>query len=140
MYVTYVKNSPVRYLCRIDGETGKDERLMAMPPCSHVMSNDSGSLAVGDGSGVPIDIADNAGYGDTSDPWLWLFDLKNKQAHKIARHGSSWQVLDGDRQVTHPHPSFTPDEKAVLFSTDKDGKPALYLAEIPEDVLRQIHA
>jgi len=47
--------------------------------------------------------------------------------------------LDGDRQVTHPHPSFTPDEKAVLFSTDKDGKPALYLAEIPEDVLRQIH-
>ncbi|WP_226571301.1 oligogalacturonate lyase family protein [Mangrovibacter yixingensis] len=138
MYVTYLKDSPVRYLCRVDGETGQDEKLLAMPPCSHVMSNDDGTLAVGDGSGKPIDMADAEGYGDTTDPYLWLFDLRKKQYHKVARHSSSWEVLDGDRQVTHPHPSFTPDEKHVLFSSDKDGKPALYLAEIPADVLQQI--
>jgi len=34
--------------------------------------------------------------------------------------------------VTHPHPSFTPDDSAVLFSSDKDGKPALYIARLPE--------
>jgi oligogalacturonide lyase len=58
----------------------------------------------------------------------------------VARHSSSWRVLDGDRQVTHPHPSFTPDEKQVLFSSDKDGLPALYLADIPDHVLRSIHS
>jgi len=34
--------------------------------------------------------------------------------------------------VTHPHPSFTPDGNTILFSTDKDGKPAVYLAKLPE--------
>lgn len=138
MYVTYVKDSPVRYLSRVDGNTGADEKLLAMPPCSHVMSNDSGTLVIGDGSGTPIDIADSSGYGDVNDPYLWLFDLQKKRSHRVVKHSSSWRVLDGDRQVTHPHPSFTPDEKSVLFSSDKDGKPALYLAEIPADVLRQI--
>ncbi|WNP36689.1 oligogalacturonate lyase family protein [Enterobacter kobei] len=140
MYVTYVKDSLVRWLCRVNGDSGKDEKLIAMPPCSHVMSNDSGTLVVGDGSGKPIDIADNAGYGDATDPYLYLFDIARKQTHKVARHSSSWRVLDGDRQVTHPHPSFTPDEKQVLFSSDKDGLPALYLADIPDHVLRSIHS
>lgn len=139
LYVTYVKNSPVRYLSRVDPVTGEDEKLLAMPPCSHVMSNLDGTLVVGDGSGKPIDIADNKGYGDENDPFLYLFDIKKRQTHKIAKHSSSWRVLDGDRQVTHPHPSFTPDEKSVLFSSDVHGKPALYLASIPESVLRTIH-
>lgn len=140
MYVTYVKDSPIRYLCRVNPDSGLDEKLVEMPPCSHVMSNYDGQLAVGDGSGKPIDIADNEGYGDITDPFLYLFDLKKRQTHKIAKHGSSWLVLDGDRQVTHPHPSFTPDEKSVLFSSDKDGKPALYLASIPDSVLHNIQS
>ncbi|RXA97692.1 MULTISPECIES: oligogalacturonate lyase family protein [Yersinia] len=138
MYVTYVKDSPVRYLCRVNPDSGLDEKIVAMPPCSHVMSNDNGQLAVGDGSGKPIDIVDNDNYGDATDPYLYLFDLKNKQTHRIAKHSSSWAVLDGDRQVTHPHPSFTPDEKSVLFSSDKDGQPALYLATLPDSILDSI--
>jgi oligogalacturonide lyase len=39
-------------------------------------------------------------------------------------------VHKGSRQVTHPHPSFTPDERHVLFSSDAEGEPALYLAEV----------
>ncbi|PWC13407.1 oligogalacturonate lyase family protein [Brenneria corticis] len=139
LYVTYVKDSPIRYLSRVNPKTMVDEKLIAMPPCSHVMSNHDGSLVVGDGSGRPIDIADNKGYSDETDPFLYLFDINNRQVHKIAKHGSSWRVLDGDRQVTHPHPSFTPDEKNVLFSSDMHGKPALYLAAIPESILRVIN-
>lgn len=78
MYVTYVKDSPVCYLCRVDPDTGGDEKIVAMPPCSHVMSNDNGQLAVGDGSGKPIDIVDNDKYGDATDPYLYLFDLKHQ--------------------------------------------------------------
>ncbi|CCK15612.1 Oligogalacturonate lyase [Cronobacter universalis NCTC 9529] len=44
----------------------------------------------------------------------------------------SWETFAGSRQVTHPHPSFSPDGNAILFSTDKDGKPAVYLAKLPE--------
>lgn len=128
----------MRYLCRVDPDTGGDEKIVVMPPCSHVMSNDNGQLTVGDGSGKTIDIVDNDKYGDATDPYLYLFDLKHQQTHKIAKHSSSWAVLDGDRQVTHPHPPFTPDEKQVLFSLDKDGKPALYLACIPDAILRVI--
>ncbi len=49
----------------------------------------------------------------------------------MARHDSSWGVYKGNRQVTHPHPSFTPDNRAVLYTSDVDGEPALFLAELP---------
>ena len=45
------------------------------------------------------------------------------------KHNSSWRVLKGDRQVTHPHPSFSPDNKYVLYSCDAEGEPALYMAK-----------
>ncbi|MDU1024757.1 MAG: oligogalacturonate lyase family protein, partial [Leclercia adecarboxylata] len=34
------------------------------------------------------------------------------------------------RQVTHPHPSFSPDNKWVLYTSDEEGMPALYLAQV----------
>jgi len=88
-----------------------------MPPCSHLMSNHDGSLIVGDGSG--------------DDPYLHLFDLQRGTAAPLARHDSSWRVYKRNRQVTHPHPSFTPDSRAVLYTSDVDGEPALYLAALP---------
>ncbi|EPJ5126397.1 oligogalacturonate lyase family protein, partial [Escherichia coli] len=57
--------------------------------------------------------------------------------HKLVKHNSSWRVLKGDRQVTHPHPSFSPDNKYVLYSCDAEGEPALYMAKIPEEILTQ---
>ncbi|MBN0602696.1 PD40 domain-containing protein, partial [Pseudomonas aeruginosa] len=44
---------------------------------------------------------------------------------------TSWATVANSRQVTHPHPSFTPDDSAILFSSDKDGKPAIYIAKLP---------
>ncbi len=34
-------------------------------------------------------------------------------------------------QWTHPHPSFSPDERMVVFTSDRSGHPQVYAAEIP---------
>jgi oligogalacturonide lyase len=131
IYVSYLKGHQGRDICRINPETLENEILMPMPACSHLMSNDDGSLLVGDGSDTPVDITDSDGYQIENDPYLYLFDILEGSCTRIAAHNTSWDVLDGSRQVTHPHPSFTPDSKHVLYSSDCDGKPALYLASLP---------
>jgi oligogalacturonide lyase len=131
IFVSYLKGESDRWICSLDPVTLAERRFLKMPPCSHLMSNFDGSRIVGDGTGTPIDVADAGGHSIENDPYLWLFDVKAGTARRICRHDSSWKVLDGDRQVTHPHPSFTPDETAVLYSCDAHGAPALYLAEIP---------
>jgi oligogalacturonide lyase len=105
--------------------------VLTMPPCSHLYSNYDGSLAVGDGCDTPADVQDTASHTHENDPFLYLFDLKNKTTKKICEHNSSWKVYRNDRQVTHPHPGFTPDGKRVLFSSDFEGEPAVYLADLP---------
>ena len=116
IYVSYRKGDPERWICSLDPETLADRRLMKMPACSHLMSNADGTLVVGDG---------------TDDPFLHLFDIRRGTARRLAHHDSTWSVYKGNRQVTHPHPSFTPDERRVLFSADGDREPGVYLVDIP---------
>ena len=117
IYVSYKKGERQRWICSLDPLTLANRRLTSMPPCSHLMSNADGTLVVGDGC--------------EGDPFLHLFDIRRDMRRRVAHHDSSWRVYKGNRQVTHPHPSFTPDERRVLFSADGDGEPGLYLAEIP---------
>lgn len=138
LYVSYLKGHHARYIRRYDPETGEDSSLMTMPACSHLMSNENGMLLVGDGSGTPMDVKDTASHRIENDPWLYIFDTKTRRFAPLAAHNSSWQVLDGDRQVTHPHPSFSPDDRHVLFTSDYEGLPALYLAEIPQSLLTSL--
>lgn len=138
LYVSYLKGHHARYIRRYDPETGEDSSLMTMPACSHLMSNENGTLLVGDGSGTPMDVKDTASHRIENDPWLYIFDTKTRHFAPLAAHNSSWQVLDGDRQVTHPHPSFSPDDRHVLFTSDYEGLPALYLAEIPQSLLTSL--
>jgi oligogalacturonide lyase len=130
IYVSYLKGETERYIWSLDPVTLKNERLVHMPACSHLMSNFKGDLLVGDGCGSPADVADSSSHEIQTDPYLYVFDLKNKTYRPIARHDSSWEVYKKSRQVTHPHPSFTPDEKKVLYSCDAEGEPALYLATV----------
>ena len=48
----------------------------------------------------------------------------------------SWMEVATDTvygpQWTHPHPSFSPDERMVVFTSDRDGHPQVYVAEIPD--------
>jgi oligogalacturonide lyase len=118
LYVSFEADdaADARRLCRIDPKTLSNTVLMTIPPCSHLMSNADGTLVVGDGSG--------------EDPYLHLIDLRAGTHRRIARHDTSWRVHKGNRQVTHPHPSFSPDDRAVLYTSDAEGEPALYLAEL----------
>ncbi|KDB50988.1 Oligogalacturonide lyase [Sphaerotilus natans subsp. natans DSM 6575] len=127
IYVSYLKDSPERWIRSLDPVTLADRPLTQMPPCSHLMSNHDGTLIVGDGCGHAA-----AGNNEmlTGDPYLHLFDLKAGTTRRLARHDSSWGVYKGDRQVTHPHPSFTPDDRQVLFSCDKRGEPGLFLVDL----------
>jgi oligogalacturonide lyase len=136
VYVSYMKGHAERWIRSLDPVTLEDRALTVMPPCSHLMSNFDGTLIVGDGCASPADVDDKSGYSIEPDPYLHLFDLKAGTERPIARHDSSWQVYKGDRQVTHPHPSFSPDEKQVLFSCDKAGEPGLFLVDLqrPLDV------
>ena len=47
----------------------------------------------------------------------------------------SWMEMKVDKvygpQWTHPHPSFSPDETMVVYTSDVSGSPQLYVAEIP---------
>ncbi len=47
----------------------------------------------------------------------------------------SWMEVATDTvygpQWTHPHPSFSPDERKVVFASDRSGHPQVYVAEIP---------
>lgn len=52
------------------------------------------------------------------------------------RGALSWMEVPVDTvygpQWTHPHPSFSPDEKLVVFTSDRTGSPQVYVAEIPD--------
>jgi oligogalacturonide lyase len=55
-------------------------------------------------------------------------------AHSGARSNLSW--MEGvdtvyGPQWTHPHPSFSPDETLVVFTSDRTGTAQVYAAEIP---------
>lgn len=130
VYVSYLKGQRDRWIRSLDPVTLQDRAVTQMPPCSHLMSNHTGTLLIGDGCGSPADVADGASHEIATDPMLHLFDLKAGTTRPIAHHDSSWGVYKGNRQVTHPHPSFTPDEKQVLFSCDAEAEPALYLVDI----------
>lgn len=131
MYVSYTKGDQDRFIGVADPLTLKNENIMAMPPCAHLMSNFDGSLLVGDGAGQLGDVSDKEGHAFEADPYIHLFDVQTRTHRKICRHDTSWREYKGNTQATHPHPSFTPDEKRVLYSSDRDGKPALYLADLP---------
>ncbi len=134
IYVSYLKDDTNRYIRSINPVTLEDTQLRVMPPCSHLMSNYDGTLLVGDGSDAPVDVQDDGGYKIENDPFLYVFNLQTGKEHRVAQHNTSWNVLEGDRQVTHPHPSFTPDNKRILLTSDVYGKPALYLAAVPDSV------
>ena len=131
VYVSYLKGQQGRTIYSFNPDTGVNEAVMQMPACSHLMSNFDGTMQVGDGSGTPVDVKDTSGYTIDNDPYLYAFDVAKQAYFRVARHDTSWATVANSRQVTHPHPSFTPDDSAILFSSDKDGKPAVYIAKLP---------
>ncbi|MBV8820645.1 MAG: PD40 domain-containing protein, partial [Acidobacteriaceae bacterium] len=55
-------------------------------------------------------------------------------ARSAAQNNLSWMETSTDSvygpQWTHPHPSFSPDEKLIAFASDRTGNTQVYVAEI----------
>ena len=68
------------------------------------------------------------------DEGLQLISMETGRHETICYPGSSC----GHPQWSHPHPSFSPDNKYVVFNSDVSGIPSIYLAEIPEDMYQRL--
>lgn len=116
----YGHNASIRLL---DPESLDEEVLMEVSSYSHFISNSDNSLIVADGQ---------AGLSDA----IWLVDVAGRRESPLCRHGSSMKPYIDPRtghpntQEVHPHPCFSPDSRRVVFSSDRDGFPAVYVTEI----------
>jgi len=101
---------------KLFGRTRYDnsDRLEATSPheTGHMHSNDF-TLVVGDGS-----------------PYVRLWRRRGEEfdgPRILAEHRSSFHI-----QKVHVHPRFSPDDKAILYTSDRSGYGNLYLVEVPD--------
>ncbi|GHV06319.1 oligogalacturonate lyase [Spirochaetia bacterium] len=110
--VINVKQS-IRYA---NADTVTEEFIMDCSVYCHSITSPDNTLLVGDGQ-------------KTAEPFIYLTDLKTKKETILCRHDTKWKSY-GNNQDAHPHPAFTPDSKKIVFTSDRDGLPGIYLAEI----------
>jgi oligogalacturonide lyase len=103
-----------------------------------------------------INRAGTLGVADTNDPdiGLQLFNPRDGigQPFPLCRPdatnaGEHWKgpfpyehgmISRYNPQHTHPHPSFAPDGRSVVFTSDRTGFALVYEVEIPESLLKEI--
>ena len=63
--------------------------------------------------------------GDAGDAlsWMCLLELKNEQVLEtpLCQHNTSWE-----RQSSHPHPVFSPDDQFIYFNADGSGQEIIH--------------
>ncbi len=100
----------------IDPITLEEEILMECHGYSHFISNHDNSMIVADGH-------------HPEEAFIYLVNLELKTEEKLCWHGTSWKCYK-TTQDSHPHPAFSPDGSFVIFTSDKDGLPAIYKVEL----------
>lgn len=115
----------------INPDTREERILMPCSPYAHFICSRDGKKMIGDaqGSDVPIHLLDHSGKGEKKEEtndYLYLVDVEKREEKKLCYHGTSWKAIYGNPQDAHPHPFFSNDGSHVIFTSDKDGKPALY--------------
>ena len=82
--------------------------------------------------------------GSSSQGSQWRTSRYAEAQDWAAAEQLSWMELGGDTvygpQWSHPHPSWSPDERHVVFTSDRTGNPQVYVAEVPEALLRAVGA
>ncbi len=77
-------------------------------------------------------VGDEAKGDGREENCIWLFDIATREERPVCVHGSSFAPRGKSTQDAHPHPSFSPDGRWVLFSSDRETSPtgncAVYLA------------
>jgi len=64
--------------------------------------------------------------GDDFDRNLWLVKVDTNERRLLT------QGHLGEGFSTHPHPSFSPDSRSVVFSSSKNGSEDIFLVDLPE--------
>ncbi len=92
--------------------TGLVELAFSEGSC-HFQSNSDNSLQVGDGS--------------ADDPYILIWEIRDDvgEARRLVRHQSSFHI-----QRAHPHPIFSPDDRWILYTSDRTGYCNLYMARV----------
>ncbi|MGC9316734.1 MAG: oligogalacturonate lyase family protein [Armatimonadota bacterium] len=94
--------------------------LLPGPRPGHIQSNSDNTLVVGDcGYRSPDDAEGRA--------FMSLIEHRNGRGvvTRLCRHDTSWE-----RQISHPHPIFSPDDRWALFSSDQGGACNVYMADV----------
>jgi len=47
------------------------------------------------------------------------------RVRRLCRHDTSWRT-----QNSHPHPALSPDDRWVVFTSDRGGKCQVYMAQV----------
>lgn len=68
----------------------------------------------------------NWALGDDFDRNLWLINVKTKERKLLTQGHTS-----GDHN-THPHGSFTPDNRGLVFNSSRNGVPEILYAPLPD--------
>jgi oligogalacturonide lyase len=86
----------------------------------HIQSNSDNSLVVGDGAYLNADDKEGGKY-------LGLMTHANGrvQVRRLAWHGTS-----GLTQASHGHPSFSPDDRWVIYNSDVEKADNVYMADV----------
>ncbi len=65
---------------------------------------------------------------------IWLGSIATGAARRLHHSSASF----GKPQYSHPHPTFSPDAKTVLFNSDRTGLPQVYVARLPDGLLESL--
>lgn len=98
------------------------------PKPMHVQINSDETLGVGDSAFLNPDFKQGKEF-------ICLIKYKKGKArqHLLCKHKTSWKT-----QYSHPHPIFTPDDRNIIFNSDRGGKLNIYMVPVVSDLDRLI--
>jgi oligogalacturonide lyase len=116
-YMPKTENAHLKeQIMMLDPDTLVEESVMECSPYCHFISNADYTFIAGDGQSA-------------EQPYIYLADLANRSESILCAHHTSWKSY-GTTQDAHPHPAFTPDSSRIVFTSDRDGLPAIYMIEL----------
>ena len=93
-------------------------------------------VATGDRTQVCLSEASGGGSQWKTSRYALAADFAAARSGVAAEKPLSWMEAGTDTvygpQWTHPHPSFSPDERSVVFASDRTGTTQVYVAAIPD--------
>jgi len=136
-------------LCRFQWVT-RERSVIARFPAWHIASNRAGTRVLCDtnhpdeglfvvevegGGRRRVCLSESSNQGSQWRKSRYALGEDFATARNAAQPGAlSWMEVATDSvygpQWTHPHPSFSPDESKVVFTSDRTGHPQVYVAEV----------